>query len=257
MYVRLSDIQQELYRACLKRSQGARGGSGKGIMSDLTYLSKIVSHPQMLRLERKSHSKARGRTSPADDATSGRTSPAEDLDDSTSPRPTSPDMSDEKWWEDVLPDVSDDIQEDIASSPKLAVLLELIALCLKQKEKMLIFSKSTAMLDVVQRLLCATPHPDPSADDMDAVKSRAAASLGSNGSAASAGPETAKPLWQENKHFCRLDGSTESKRRQLLCNQFNNSEYESGGCSVFLISTTAGVLSRNLGCFTVKFRILP
>ena len=230
LYVRLSDLQRDLYHAYLKRREGQLDeGSkkrGDGVLVDLNQLSQVVSHPQMLRSqEQRSHkAKDKGRTSPPE----GRTSPAEDLDESLSPRPPSPELSDDKWWEDILPPVSEDIAEDIKTSPKLVVLLELIKLCLKAKEKMLIFSKSTAMLDVVQRVLCGTAHPDPSSADI---------------ANATAGTE---PTWQDDRHYCRLDGSTEGKRRQDLCNKFNRSEYQPGGCSVFLISTTAGGMGINL-----------
>ena len=98
---------------------------------------------------------------------------------------------------------------DMKHSPKLLVLLELLTHSLRAREKVLVFSQSLVMLDLIEHALLASPHPDPSPSEL-AVAARAA------------GPGRAPtgPNWRRN-HFCRLDGQVRATRlgtaRILVC----------------------------------------
>ena len=111
---------------------------------------------------------------------------------------------------------------------------------------MLIFSQSTKMLSLIERTLAESPHPDPSEADKQAAEvsakyRRSIGEVSANGSC----------CWSP-KHYCRLDGTTNSKRRQELCTCFNETKYEAGCCSTFLISTKAGGQVRPNHPFSIR-----
>ena len=234
LYVRLSKLQNDLYRTYLAfRDQAIKEDPHKNYFHALHHLSRVVTHPPMLRLAARNKEKAAsGLVSPAP----GRASPtAEDRERPLTPAPDGGDS--DSWWKGVLPDEAPaaggrGTQIDLSSSPKLIVLLELVRLCVKQHEKLLVFSKSTQTLDIVERALEATEHPDPSEDDKER--------------AAGAASHASAPRWRKNAHYYRIDGNTDEHERQELCTRFNGDACRPGGCSVFLISTQAGGVGINL-----------
>ena len=84
-------------------------------------------------------------------------------------------------------------------SPKLLVLLELLTHSLRGKEKVLVFSQSLTMLDLIEAALHASPHPDPSPSELAAASREAGP-----------GVRPTPPRWRRN-HFCRLDGQVSAR----------------------------------------------
>ena len=105
---------------------------------------------------------------------------------------------------------------------KTIVLLHMVKKITALGEKVVIFSDSTAMLDVIEKLLCLLELP----------QSRRYTSTSNSTQG-----------WRKGVNYHRLDGQSSTHKRQQMCDDFNNSLSRS---SLFLVSTRAGGLGINL-----------
>ncbi|KAK7071803.1 hypothetical protein SK128_025157 [Halocaridina rubra] len=136
------------------------------------------------------------------------------------------------WWRKVLEDtLDDDFQEDdfmdkMEHGGKLILTLEILRECCSIGDKVLLFSQSLLVLDMLEEFL----------QMVDEGKIEL--------------PEPEEPLpqpfkkWKRDRDYLRLDGSTSADTRKQLCKTFNNTDNER--CRLFLISTRAGGLGINL-----------
>lgn len=110
-------------------------------------------------------------------------------------------------------------------SSKMMLLLRIIEETLQRREKILIFSGYTELLDVIEDVLANTAldirEGEGELNDMD--------------------PEPT--ILRKNLHYCRLDGKVKSEERMRMIQDFN---IEGSAVSVFLISTRAGGLGVNM-----------
>jgi hypothetical protein len=118
-----------------------------------------------------------------------------------------PNLNEPKWWGDALDDI--DVL-DTQTSGKMIILLELLDEARKEQEKVLLFSQSLVVLELIEQVL-----------DSDA-----------------------KGDWKLGKDYFRLDGATDTKTRQGWVDRFNDTR--NARARLFLISTKAGSLGINL-----------
>eukprot|EP01060_Flectonema_neradi_P039488 TRINITY_DN871_c1_g5_i1.p1 TRINITY_DN871_c1_g5~~TRINITY_DN871_c1_g5_i1.p1 ORF type:complete len:1036 (+),score=174.92 TRINITY_DN871_c1_g5_i1:42-3110(+) len=107
---------------------------------------------------------------------------------------------------------------------KTIVLLHMVKKITAIGEKVVIFSDSTAMLDVIEKLLCLLELPQ-------------------NRRFTSTSASSSKQTWRKGVNYHRLDGASTTQKRQQMCDDFNNPLSRS---SLFLVSTRAGGLGINL-----------
>jgi transcriptional regulator ATRX len=118
------------------------------------------------------------------------------------------------WFRRILEEehVSPEKLCDVECSGKLLVLWKLLHEADEQNEKVLVFSQSLAMLDVIEQVLKKNP-------------------VGSS-------------CWKPGHDYYRLDGSKSSKQRQGDIDNFN--DIANTRARLFLISTRAGSLGVNM-----------
>ncbi|CAI0385224.1 unnamed protein product [Linum tenue] len=116
------------------------------------------------------------------------------------------------WWNELL---SKDDYKDANFGGKMVLLLEILTMCSRVGDKVLIFSQSIPTLDLIEFYLSRLPRHGK---------------LGKS--------------WRKGKDWYRLDGRTESAERQKLVERFNDPENNRVKCT--LISTRAGSLGINL-----------
>jgi len=120
-------------------------------------------------------------------------------------------------WRRILGDTEE--LDAVEHSGKLTVLLELIQSAQEQKDKLLVFSQWTGVLDVIQAMLEAKVQVNPDDDLAEAA------------------------LWQQNRHFYRIQGETPSMKRQQMVEAFNQPE---SAVQLCLLSTKAAGMGINL-----------
>lgn len=103
-----------------------------------------------------------------------------------------------KWWEDfALRGVNEEIlkEYDFTQSNKMALLCEILKICAKRKDKVLVFSQSLTTLTVIEYFL----------EKMNS--------------------ETGD--WQKNVNYYRMDGEDKCvEHRELMCEKFNDPDEE-------------------------------
>ena len=114
--------------------------------------------------------------------------------------------------------------EDAKSSPKLIILAHIIALVLRNRDKMLIYSKDLKTLDILELFL---EEPD--------WKSHIESLSGTFKDDKLGG-------WKKGKDYIRIDGTVDSDRRGELVERFKKEE----SIKAFLISSLAGGIGINL-----------
>jgi hypothetical protein len=223
VFTRLSPLQIRLYEAYLAAINDAQEDTvDKSLLTAHAVLRKIWTHPELLIRTRAASpvgETALAEVDNVDDPYRCSTVAVEpELDTAGTEPQRLPDWCRKIFSESEMP-------HDFSHSPKMLLLLELLKLCLKsRKEKVLVFSQSTRLLDLIERALLESPHPDPSDEEKQSDPSC---------------------CWRKH-HYFRLDGTSNSKERQRLCTSFNEEGYTPGGSSVFLISTLAGGQGINL-----------
>ena len=126
-----------------------------------------------------------------------------------------PAASDEPWYEAC----QDECEEEEAElSGKMMVFLGLLDACARAGERMLLFSQSLFLLDVLETILACRPRA--SSDGM---------------------------RWKRGRDWLRLDGTTKQSQRMRMVDHFQD---ESTDACLFLISTKAGNLGINLTAAT-------
>lgn len=118
-----------------------------------------------------------------------------------------------QWWDEIMESVSGN-NEAPELSGKMLVLLQILKEAATLKEKVLLFSQSLMVLELIERVLEAGSDPGCS------------------------------QRWKLGRDYFRLDGSTGSKTRQGWAQRFN--DRRNRRARLFLISTKAGGLGINL-----------
>jgi transcriptional regulator ATRX len=126
------------------------------------------------------------------------------------------------WWSSMV--TQDDI-DSLFASHKMRLLFEILKMCEKQGEKILIFSTFVAVLDCIEQFMKAIQNQD------------------NNPNAVRHGYSQYKTNWVLGRDYYRLDGSTPKATRQHMINEFNRPG-SSPRC--FLISAKAGGQGINL-----------
>ncbi|KAG5188171.1 hypothetical protein JKP88DRAFT_267660 [Tribonema minus] len=115
---------------------------------------------------------------------------------------------------------------DVRESGKLVMLMEIVAQAVLVGDKVVVFSKYTTILNLLERLLTRSKGWG------DAVSV-----------APPQGGGTTWGPWRPNRHYFRIDGSVSARDRQQRVNAFNKA-----GCKahLFMVSTGAGSVGINL-----------
>lgn len=120
------------------------------------------------------------------------------------------------WWDIIMENV--DNTESPELSGKMLVMLQILKEAAATKEKILLFSQSLMVLELIERVLEA------------------------------GGDDGRKQRWKLGRDYFRLDGSTSSKTRQGWVERYN--DRRNPRARLFLISTKAGGLGVNLSTAT-------
>merc|ERR1712238_34788 len=123
-----------------------------------------------------------------------------------------------EWWDEIMSTVTSNNTETPELSGKMLVMLQILKEAAASKEKVLLFSQSLLVLELIERVL------ETGAD---------------NGH---------RQRWKLGRDYFRLDGSTASKTRQGWVERFN--DRRNRRARLFLISTKAGGLGVNLSTAT-------
>lgn len=115
------------------------------------------------------------------------------------------------WWETIMSNNTEDTEAPELSG-KMLVLLQILKEAAASKEKILLFSQSLMVLELIERVLD--------------------------------GGGNKRQRWKLGRDYFRLDGSTSSKTRQGWVERFN--DRRNRRARLFLISTKAGGLGVNL-----------
>jgi hypothetical protein len=113
---------------------------------------------------------------------------------------------------------------EIKKSPKFILLAHILAMAVRDKDKVLVYSQGLKTLDIIEWFLIS---PDWKKHVNSLRESFPNLKLGD---------------WKKGKDFLRIDGSTDSGRRGSLVDKFNND----GQIKVFTISSLAGGIGINL-----------
>jgi len=122
------------------------------------------------------------------------------------------------WWDEIMSTVTSNNTENPELSGKMLVMLQILKEAAASKEKVLLFSQSLLVLELIERVL------ETGADDGH------------------------RQRWKLGRDYFRLDGSTASKTRQGWVERFN--DRRNRRARLFLISTKAGGLGVNLSTAT-------
>lgn len=127
-----------------------------------------------------------------------------------------------RWWADIY--AKDQNMADVKNGNKMILLLKVLTLAASMGEKVLVFSQCLKTLDYIENLL---QQPDW-VQNMSGKKYRGG--------------------WSKDIDYLRIDGSTQSKRRGELINQFNNKSLEElqDNVKLFLLSSKAANTGINL-----------
>ena len=115
----------------------------------------------------------------------------------------------EQWWTSVISEETKDLCEE---SGKMVVLLDILERSIKLGEKVLVFSQSLVLLDVIEEILKNYEMPTLKNKDQ-------------------------KSIWRRNFDYFRLEGDTPTSQRSAMNNLFND---PSSNYGAYLISVKVG-----------------
>ncbi|XP_063695142.1 uncharacterized protein LOC134826617 isoform X2 [Bolinopsis microptera] len=150
-----------------------------------------------------------------------------------------------EWAQDELVGMRRGVVEDGA---KMVLLLGIIEEAVAIGDKVVVFSQSLLTLSLVEKFLQQRYLPENCSQKNDIRNYFNGGEANPTSGQGPSSPEYPAPKqqrvkWAKNKHYFRLDGSTNSQDRERLIRQFNK---KGESALVFLISTRAGSLGVNL-----------
>ncbi|GJQ84365.1 hypothetical protein Trydic_g3846, partial [Trypoxylus dichotomus] len=133
LFIRLSPLQTELYKACLEEVQ-MNALVKKRLFSDYTKLRDIWTHPCILRIKEQNKAAAQNKRKEVD--TIG----------------VEPEIAEDpgEWWHSKCPD---DLLTNIEYGPKIKVMLEIVEHSVKLGDKVVIFGCQLSLMDAVEYFL--------------------------------------------------------------------------------------------------------
>ncbi|XP_015111784.1 transcriptional regulator ATRX [Diachasma alloeum] len=254
IFVKLSDIQIQLYQYYidnLARRQRAAGGS---LFADFQALQRIWTHPIAIKLNADKAAEKRIREASdsegslkdfiddgSDDESSKSDSTIASTSSSKSKKSDVPvkrhtranadveevveePVQEQEWWSQFL---QDEHFEDLRISAKLRILFEILKESENIGDKVLVFSQSLYSLTLIERFLATIDNETQ--NNLDNPSELVDGHTGS---------------WSLGLDYFRLDGQTSTENRSLWCKIFNRPT--NTRARLFLISTRAGGLGINL-----------
>jgi len=231
--VNMSDTQKQLYCRYLERFQAGKKkkdptAEAKRLFAAYHELAKVWTHPAVLHMERgdiqeresKAYDSIDDFCVDSSDEQWSDECPDDEFDmkrkkkgkkkrkkeQKVATKAAAAPASDEQWWGDLMSGAEE--LEDATLSGKMVILLELLKEAAAKQEKLLLFSQSLLVLELIERILDRSGR------------------------------------WKLGRDYFRLDGSTNSKTRQGWVERFNDAHQHRA--RLFLISTKAGGLGVNL-----------
>jgi len=237
--IRLKPLQVELYKMYLEKYRGVADENatnmakihGKFLFKDFQQLCRIWTHPWLIRVrqerkkeeDRKLKIKQRDQDLVDEDDENMPRSSKETkkkfsakkinaaksiyLED-TRPQKEVDENIDNNWFENMIPD---DCENDYSMSGKLVMLGEILRMCDQVGDKLVVFSQSLPILDMIEQFLLFQ-HTNKIAK------------------------------WRRNRDYYRIDGRVSVTSRSEVIDEFNSDE----GGRLFLSSTKAGGIGINL-----------
>lgn len=129
------------------------------------------------------------------------------------------------WWKSHI---TEEQLNCILSSNKIKILFEILKICEREKEKCLIFSEYTKVLDLVEVVMKQITERIESNEHFDGLEEY----------------ECDDSVWKRASDYYRLDGSTSQSDRHDMINRFNDPKETR--LRAFLISSKAGGQGINL-----------
>jgi len=232
LFCRLCPIQRELYKKYLTSLKSEPAG----LFQSYHWLNKVWNHPDSLLHYERDEEERMGEVEDSDDSTgslidfvaedgamdSEETRPESDSDIELIEEAKKPSKKRKKkddggrqakrrktnWWGDIVNEDKGYEECNLENSSKTMIAFRVCELAVKRKEKVLLFSQSLFLLDLMEEIF------------------------------------QQKKKWKLGKHYMRLDGGTASKQRQEDIDYFNSRPKAKPW--VYLISTKAGSLGVNL-----------
>lgn len=208
IFVRLSDIQVRLYKQFINGQNHHFGG----LFNAYSTLTKIWNHPDALLKLRNEHSKNETLKKfivSDDDSVEEIDNPKSSQRKNLHLKNLTNSADHNKWYGDLLDSSSGYIENSVEYTGKLVLTLRIVSLAKKCNDKVIIFSQSLFVLDIIGKFLL-------------------------------------KELKMNEKQINRIDGRTSSYVRQKMISAFQKSTNSSHSPFVFLISTKAGGLGVDL-----------
>ena len=229
--IRLSALQVKLYKAILAQNASPDGsGMGLRVLSTYQQLAKVWTHPRVLLMQKDDKGYDSMENFIDDDSEGVSWSDEEERrkkkEKQREKKKSNTSVSeDEESDVEVAGDWLDECREELEqmaadSMGKLLFLCRLLKEAGEAGEKVLCFSQSLLVLDLIEIMLSGS-------------KKSEAALVDGNGR---------KRKWHNGIDYFRLDGSTHSDRRKREIDKFNKSKK----ARLYLISTRAGSLGVNL-----------
>ena len=248
--IRLSSLQIQLYQQYLERF-AARKSDDKGrsyLFKDCSTLRLICAHPYLLRdlARREDERNEEDFINDQDESSFDSDSSLEAFDRNGHPMPLSSrrvtrstkteetadcpetELLSESWFEQLIPKMQK--QECIAIGSKMELFFQILTLCEKIGDKLLVFSQSLDTLNLIESFLELASEKPSILDDFRDTKS--------------ASQDDLINTWVRDVDYFRLDGQSKSDTRKNLIDRFNDPE--NIRARLFLISTRAGSLGINL-----------
>lgn len=234
--IRMKPLQIELYKMYLAKYRGIEDASasnlgnvsGKYIFKDFQQLCRVWTHPRLIKIhqelkaenelkKKENQQKRNNKKFKADNEYVANkenmpsTSNAVSIDlESFHYQEEVAENQDDHWYEDKL---NEDCQSDLMLSGKLVLLDQILRKCDEVGDKLVVFSQSLPILDLIERYL------------KEQTKKKVA-------------------KWRRGIDYFRIDGSVDVETRTDLIDNFNDKSNTRG--RLFLISTKAGGIGINL-----------
>ena len=218
--IRLSDIQKTLYKMFIESHVAHK------VFIDFQSLYRIWTHPWLLKVKHNKKNALAAKKAEdeemfaEEDSNSMQTSLEINETDMLIQGPSSlnnnkennqsdEDILNQSWWNEY---VTDEIEYDSSSSGKIELLAEILKMCHKTGEKLIVFSQFVFTLDLIESFLKQWINKK-------------------------------KPSFMSTLEYFRFDGSTDAIKRSKYVDEFNDPD----SCvKLFLISTKAGGIGINL-----------
>jgi len=243
IFCRLSEVQCRMYNHYLTTFYEAKGSEDRMLFNDFNNLTWLCAHPMALQIRHERH---------LQDSKEATSDEEEDNDENkdrmtrkdfecmtlkqlreyivskggsyagcfekrdlveTAEKCTEKENSkfSKSWYQEIKPD-NENLWTDHANSAKIMIMLSILEKCQQNKEKIVIFSQSRVILDLVEKVFKKVLKSD------------------------------GKPKWRHGINYYRLDGSTPLRDRSHYVNRFNNGDK----IKIMLVSTKAGGIGINL-----------